>query len=438
MKAHSRRRPRGFAVLLVLWVAAISGVLISAALGHAYAQAVAGREAVARVRAHWAARAGLEVAICRAEFDAQNPDTSNAYAFFDDMAASGDGQVSDAAFRLAYSDPRGTKIGVQDAHLKLNINLLNAAQLATLPDMAEDGPDSILDWIDTDDDTKPLGAERSYYEAQKYPITIRNGNFRSIAELELVVGMTPELVRGEDWNLNGRLDPNEDDGEASWPPDNADGTLQAGLSAILTASSVDGGLAASGQARLDLTTASAAQVIERTGVEPAQAAAVVGYGASSGATMTEFIRRNLGQLAQTAGIPNANTVRNLDREQLAAVIGECSIGAASSGAPGKLNINTCEAETLQYIPEITPALADAIILERSGRPEGFQSIVDLLDVPSMTRQRLSRIAGILDTRSNAFIVSSRGRDAKTGIEVEIVATVDRSTLPATITEIRIQ
>jgi hypothetical protein len=154
--------------------------------------------------------------------------------------------------------------------------------------------------------------------------------------------------------------------------------------------------------------------------------------------MTEFIRRNLGQLAQTAGIPNANTVRNLDREQLAAVIGECSIGAASSGAPGKLNINTCEAETLQYIPEITPALADAIILERSGRPEGFQSIVDLLDVPSMTRQRLSRIAGILDTRSNAFIVSSRGRDAKTGIEVEIVATVDRSTLPATITEIRIQ
>jgi hypothetical protein len=56
----------------------------------------------------------------------------------------------------------------------------------------------------------------------------------------------------------------------------------------------------------------------------------------------------------------------------------------------------------------------------------------------MTRQRLSRIAGILDTRSNAFIVSSRGRDAKTGIEVEIVATVDRSTLPATITEIRIQ
>jgi type II secretory pathway component PulK len=72
---------RGFAVLLVLWVAAISAVLISAALGHSYAQAVAGREAVARVRATWAARSGVELALARAEFDAQNPDIANAYAF---------------------------------------------------------------------------------------------------------------------------------------------------------------------------------------------------------------------------------------------------------------------------------------------------------------------------------------------------------------------
>ena len=93
------RAKRGFAVLLVLWVAAISAVLISAALGHAYAQAVSGREAVARVRAYWAARAGVELTIARAEFDAQNPDTANAYALFDEMSASGEGTVAGAAFR---------------------------------------------------------------------------------------------------------------------------------------------------------------------------------------------------------------------------------------------------------------------------------------------------------------------------------------------------
>jgi DNA uptake protein ComE-like DNA-binding protein len=433
------RARRGFTVLLVLWVAAIAAVIVSAVLGHAYAQAVAGREAVARIRAQWAARAGVELALCRAEFEGQNPDTSNAYSLFDDLASRGDGRLADSAYRLAYSDPRGTHLGVQDAHAKLNLNLMSAAQLAAIPEMPEDGADSIQDWRDSDDDTRPLGAERSYYESQRFPIRIRNGNFRNIAELELVVGMTPQLVRGEDWNLNGRLDPNEDDGDASWPPDNADGLLQGGFSGLLTVSSVDGGLAASGQTRLDLSTASPAQIAQRTGVDSTQAAGISAYGQSSGATMISFIQRDLRQLAQAGGYANANSVRALSREQMAAVYDECTIGAAATaGSPGKLNINTCEAETLQYIPELTPALADAIILERSSRPDGFHSIVDLLDVPSMTRQRLSRIAGILDVKSNAIIVSSRGRDAKTGIEVEIVATIDRSTLPATITEIRVQ
>lgn len=432
---------RGFAVLLVLWVAAISGVLISAALAHAYAQAVAGRASVARVRAQWAARSGVELAICRAEFYAQNPDSSNVYALFDDLSATGEGALADAAYRLAYSDAQGTKIGVQDAHTKINVNLMTAAQLATLPAIAEDGPDSILDWVDADDDTKPMGAERNYYESQRYPIKIRNGPMKSIAELELVIGMSPETVRGEDWNLNGRLDPNEDDGDTSWPPDNMDGVLQAGYSALVTTSSVDGGLGPSGLARLDLTTATAAQIVERTLTDTVQANAIMTYGQSSGANINEFIRRDLrqlgGQTGQTGG-QAAQQIPNLTREQLAAVINECSIGPVTPGKPGKLNINTCEATTLEYIPEITPALADSILLSRSGRPEGFSSIIDLLDVPGMSRGRLYNIANILDVRSNAIIVSSRGRDAKTGIEVEIVATIDRSTLPATITEIRVQ
>ena len=107
---------------------------------------------MARVRAQWAARAGVELALSRAEFDAQNPDSSNAYSLFDDLASRGEGRLADSAFRLAYSDARGTHIGVQDAHAKLNLNLMSAAQLAAIPNMPEDGPDSIADWRDADDD----------------------------------------------------------------------------------------------------------------------------------------------------------------------------------------------------------------------------------------------------------------------------------------------
>lgn len=94
---------------------------------------------------------------------------------------------------------------------------------------------------------------------------------RSLAELELIPGVTPEMVRGEDWNLNGRLDPDEDDGDASWPPDNSDGELDAGWSGIVTASSRDGGLAVSGQARLDLASATSEEMAERIRVAADQA-----------------------------------------------------------------------------------------------------------------------------------------------------------------------
>lgn len=436
----NRRTSRGFATLLVLWVAAIASVIMVTVEAISATQAVAGREALARVRAAWAARAGLEFALARAEFDSLNPSTSSVFALFDDLAASGEGRLQDSAWRLSYTDQDGDRLGVRDAHEKINLNIATAAQLALLPEMPEDGPDSVADWIDADDDTRALGAERSFYQSRLYGYKPRNGPFKSIAELELVVGMSAEVVRGEDWNLNGRLDPNEDDGDLSWPPDNADGRLDAGLSAYLTVASVDGGLGVSGESRLDLATATSAQVVQRLGVDAVQAQVIAGYGASSGATITTFISRTLRQLATTAGLDQAAAaaVRNLDREQLGTLLNECVIGDASGGKPGKLNINTCDAEVLEYIPEITPTLADAIIFERSGRPDGFRSVADLLDVPTMNNQRLARVAQYLDVRSNAIIVSSRGRDSKTGIEVEIVATVDRSTIPAVITELRTQ
>src|SRR5207249_7652640 len=116
--------------------------------------------------------------------------------------------------------------------------------LALEPFMSEDVADSILDWIDADDDPRPLGAETPYYLSLPNSYIARNGPMKSIAELELVAGVDPRDVRGQDWNLNGLLDPDEDDGT---------GNFNRGWSAILTAASIDGGLAASGEARLDIS-----------------------------------------------------------------------------------------------------------------------------------------------------------------------------------------
>ena len=55
--------------------------------------------------------------------------------------------------------------------------------LMTLPGMTESIADAILDWIDPDDDTRDLGAEREYYASLPHPYAPRNGPLGSIEEL---------------------------------------------------------------------------------------------------------------------------------------------------------------------------------------------------------------------------------------------------------------
>lgn len=442
---HRHPSARGFATLLVLGVVIISAIIIVMIQATAFSQASAGREALGRVRAHWAARSGVECTIARLEWDTQNPDSGDAFKVLDDMIEVAEGAVAGASWRIATTIGKEELPGPADASSKLNINRLTAPQLLLIePLMTEDIADSILDWIDGDEDTNPLGAEASYYQGLTYPYEPRNSALRSVMELELTAGVWAEDVRGEDWNLNGLLDPNENDGDASWPPDNADGILDAGWSGILTTYSVEGGLGASGQARIDLASGSEADLITRTQVSADQARVILDYvAATPTATMGEFISRDLQTMAQAAhqaqgGTGQAPPVDALTRTQLGLLLDEASIGPSASSEPGKLNINTCDAKTLEYLPEIDPSMADAIIAERSSRPQGFTNVVQLLEVPGMTRRQLATLHQLVTVRSNVYCVTSRGRDAATGVEVEIICVIDRSNLPVIIRDMRVQ
>lgn len=60
----------------------------------------------------------------------------------------------------------------------------------------EDPTDAILDWIDSDDETRPNGAESDYYQSLVTPYPCKNAAFGSVEELLLVRGITPELYFG--------------------------------------------------------------------------------------------------------------------------------------------------------------------------------------------------------------------------------------------------
>ena len=132
-------------------------------------------------------------------------------------------------------------------------------------------------------------------------------------------------------------------------------------------------------------------------------------------------------------------VAALTDEQIAAAFAELTMRDPEVRRPGKLNINTVPADLLRYLVTSFGAdevIAEEIIYMRTGRPEGITSIVDLREIPELTDNMLLGIARLMDTTSNVYTICSRGRSRATGAEVEIIAVVDRSTVPVRILEYR--
>jgi len=88
---------------------------------------------------------------------------------------------------------------------------------------------------------------------------------RTVRELLLVRDVSKELFFHEDTNGNGLLDPNEDDGNASPPMDNADGRLDRGWLAWITIYSYESNTNSLGSKRLNIKTADAAALSQTLG-----------------------------------------------------------------------------------------------------------------------------------------------------------------------------
>ena len=86
---------------------------------------------------------------------------------------------------------------------KININRADTPLLTqVLTTMGVDASlisvvsDSIQDWIDTDDATRPAGAESDYYQGLTPPYYAKDAPMDDIEELQLVKGVTPLMFKG--------------------------------------------------------------------------------------------------------------------------------------------------------------------------------------------------------------------------------------------------
>ncbi|MFO1023238.1 MAG: type II secretion system protein GspK [Planctomycetales bacterium] len=269
--SHGTPRREGSVLVIVLVIVALLSLgaysfsefmLIEAESSDFHTRAAQSREA---------ADSGVEmVASYLADRAARTPSASysNSDLFYHQALASANAANAHDFGRFSIVSPvltdttfQSVRFGLRDESSKINVNQLpsmgmdetQARQfLMGIPNMTTEIADAILDWVDTDSQPRQNGAEQSAYNNANPPITVRNGPMQSLDEMLSIQGITPELFFGEDLNRNGILDPNENDGNAQPPNDNADGILQRGFVDYFTIYSRESNLKSDNTAKINI------------------------------------------------------------------------------------------------------------------------------------------------------------------------------------------
>ena len=150
--------------------------------------------------------------------------------------------------------------GLIDEASKLNLNTATSNMFVNVPRMTQDLVNNILAWRTTN--TSNGGAQSDTYMRLSPPYLCKNAPFETVDELRLVYEMDMETLYGEDANLNGALDPNENDGELLPPRDNSDGRLDPGFVEYFTVYSREPTTTTNGTTRANLTTLAGVQSLQ--------------------------------------------------------------------------------------------------------------------------------------------------------------------------------
>ncbi|WP_448670965.1 general secretion pathway protein GspK [Pseudoxanthomonas mexicana] len=175
---------RGAALLLVLWLVALLTALVGAYALTARIEALQGRVGSRGAMAQEIARAGMEYALVRVAD--RNPETH--------------WQPNGRAYAWRF-DGHDVQVRIIDETGKVDLNQADVPLLSRLMQVLGEPPDAsdalaaaIVDWRDADDLGQPVGgAEDGDYAAAGRPYGAKDAPFETIAELEQVLGMTPDL-----------------------------------------------------------------------------------------------------------------------------------------------------------------------------------------------------------------------------------------------------
>lgn len=414
---------KGLILVTVLWVVIILIVILTAVMRTSLLDTKLCFTGAEMLRCKWACRAGVDTAIAVLKED---PTASDSLG---DMWSRNDKDFNDVMLEQCLFSVR-----VVDEAGKLNINTATKEQLLELVGMTEEIASAIIDWRDNDDNPGEGGAEAGYYINLPYGYRIRNGPFRTIRELLLVKDVVPELLYGEDTNLNGQLDYNETDGDKSPPADNGDDKLDVGWIAYLTCCSYDKNKDAAGDDRININEADENRLKESLDIKGSYAKWIVENRENRNyESISDLINNNSPKKADDSD-GDSDQAKPIDLKTFADIADKITI-TNDNQIQGRVNINTAPKEVLVALlgdSETNQQLAQNIITYRENLFDGMESIAEVMQVSSMKIDTFKKIANYITTRGNVFTIRSFAtaeRGGLPGATLQTEAIVDRDQTP---------
>ena len=431
-----RTNQKAFALVAVLWVVILAALMLLNVQQAARLNLAASQNQLAAVQAHWVARAGIDQAIAVLQDDLSGADSFTDFWYEDSTSfyevRLGNGQFSVSAPNDPDNANQGARYGLLDQGSRLNLNIADAKQLQKITELNDLQIEALLDWRDEDEEVRTGGAEAGHYDRLEIPYQIRNGPMLTPREPLLVRGIDLQTYYGEDVNLNGALDAHEDDGVATWPPDDANGRLKFGLGGLCTVYSYELNHDQNGNQRVDLNNVTQNTLQERFKFSEPLAKAVIDHrGRRRLQNVMELLDVNQGQpQGEQAGEKKEEQVEQIDVKWLAQNLGELTV-TDESKLYGRINVNTAPRQVLMTLPEMTADAVDEIIKQRESRLGGFSSVGKLFLEKTINERQFKAVAEMLTVKSNVFQVVSVGK-TQSGIARRIVAMVDRGASSAKI------
>lgn len=319
-------------------------------------------------------------------------------------------QVGNAMFwvigrntNLVSTGPEYPSFGLVDESGKLNLNTATSAMLECLPRMTPDLAANILAWRGASQTNAGVGVSSEIYLHLIPPYRCKAAAFESIGELRMVYGLTNYVLYGEDMNLNGILDFNENDGDANAPPDDANGRLDPGLFEYVTVWSREPNTATDGTQRIDVTstnsqadlailleeklgTSRANEILLNVGFRAAQQPQSGGGGGrgqggpGQGGQGQAGAPTPVSTVTPSFGSPLEFYLVSGMTEDEFAQIADYITTTNSSFLPGLINVNTASAAVLGCVPGIGSNMAPALVSYRLSNPANLRSIAWVANV----------------------------------------------------------